>query len=208
MYKLRSMVISRISSIYCLLLVFTFASCSKFWERDDVEKKPDPVPVSMEFDGVYMEEDLPERTRSQFYLRKHSFSYFISMWFTEVGTIRMLVSSDEGFELDRWYNLPTEEAEGVWESFAELEYNKYSNSSLNKDDKKAVSGKVKFTKFKQEGELDYCGEGYCAIGGEFYIVLESKKILANPIRKNTITIKNGKFYVPKSGYWDSRAMED
>ena len=186
-----------------LILAFVSVSCSKLLDLgNDAEKDADPVPVSMEYDGIYMKENLPERTQSQFYLRKHSFSYFLSTYFTEGGLqIRMLISSGEGFELDKWYNLPTAETENIWESFAEIEYDK--GYFPNEEDKKAIAGKVKFTKFKQVGKLNYTGEGYCTIEGEFEITLENNKPL-----ENAIEIKKGKFYVPKSRYWDSRAMED
>lgn len=194
---------NRFRTLLFLILAFVSVSCSKLLDfRNNAEKEPDPVPVSMEYDGIYIKENLPERTHSQFYLRKHSFSYFHSTSFTEGALrIRMLVSSKDGFELDKWYNLPTTETENVWESFAEIEYDK--GYFPNKEDIKATAGKVKFTKFKQEGKLNYTGEGYCTIEGEFEITLENKKP-----SENAIEIKKGKFYVPKSKYWDSRAMED
>lgn len=194
---------NRLRTLLFLILAFVSVSCSKLLDlRNNAEKEPDPVPVSMEYDGINIKENLPERTQSQFYLRKHSFSYFLSTYFTEGGLkIRMLISSGEGFELDKWYNLPTAETENIWESFAEIEYDK--GYFPNEEDKKAIAGKVKFTKFKQEGKLSYTGEGYCIIEGEFEITLENKKP-----SENSIEIKKGKFYVPKSRYWDSRAMED
>lgn len=194
---------NRFRTLLFLILAFVSVSCSKLLDlRNNAEKEPDPVPVSMEYDGIYIKENLPERTHSQFYLRKHSFSYFHSTSFTDGALrIRMLVSSKDGFELDKWYNLPTTETENVWESFAEIEYDK--GYFPNKEDIKATAGKVKFTKFKQEGKLNYTGEGYCTIEGEFEITLENKKP-----SENAIEIKKGKFYVPKSKYWDSRAMED
>ena len=194
---------NRLRTLLFLILAFVSVSCSKLLDLgNDAEKDADPVPVSMEYDGIYMKENLPERTQSQFYLRKHSFSYFHGTYFTEGGLrIRMLISSGIGFELDKWYYLPTAETENIWESFAEIEYNK--GYFPNEEDKKAIAGKVKFTKFKQEGKLNYTGEGYCIIKGEFEITLENKEP-----SKNVIEIKKGKFYVPKSRYWDSRAMED
>ena len=194
---------NRLRTLLFLILAFVSVSCSKLLDLgNDAEKDTDPVPVSMEYDGIYMKENLPERTQSQFYLRKHSFSYFHGTYFTEGGLrIRMLISSGIGFELDKWYYLPTAETENIWESFAEIEYNK--GYFPNEEDKKAIAGKVKFTKFKQEGKLNYTGEGYCIIKGEFEITLENKKP-----SENAIEIKKGKFYVPKSRYWDSRAMED
>ena len=72
-----------------------------------------------------------------------------------------------------------------------------------KEDIKADAGRIKFTKFKQAGKLNLCGEGYCSIKGEFEITFKKQ----NPLGA-TIEIKKGKFYVPKSRYWDSRAMED
>ena len=194
---------NRLRTLLFLILAFVSVSCSKLLDLgNDAEKDADPVPVSMELDGIYIKENLPELTESQFYLRKHSFSYFLSTYFTEGGLqIRMLISSGEGFELDKWYNLPTAETENIWESFAEIEYDK--GYFPNEEDKKAIAGKVKFTKFKQEGKLSYTGEGYCIIKGEFEITLENKKP-----SENAIEIKKGKFYVPKSRYWDSRAMED
>lgn len=183
-------------NILFLLFIFTFSSCLK---HNNAEKGPDPAPVSMEYDGVYMKEDF--NTQSQFYLRKHSFSYFHSTYFTERGLrIKMLISSGEGFELEKWYNLPIAETENIWESFAKIEYDR---GYWDGEDKKATSGKVKFTKFKQEGKLNFIGEGYCTIEGEFEITCEN----TNP-SENTIEIRKGKFYVPKAGYWDSRAMED
>ena len=194
---------NRFRTLLFFILAFVSVSCSKLLDlRNNAEKEPDPVPVSMEYDGIYIKENLPERTQSQFYLRKHSFSYFLGTSFTEGALrIRMLISSGEGFELDKWYNLPTAETENIWESFAEIEYDK--GYFPNEEDKKATAGKVKFTKFKQEGKLNYTGEGYCTIEGEFEITLENKKP-----SENAIEIKKGKFYVPKSKYWDSRAMED
>ena len=186
---------NRLRTLLFLILAFVSVSCSKLLDLgNDAEKDADPVPVSMELDGIYIKENLPERTQSQFYLRKHSFSYFLSTYFTEGGLqIRMLISSGEGFELDKWYNLPTAETENIWESFAEIEYDK--GYFPNEEDKKAIAGKVKFTKFKQEGKLSYTGEGYCIIKGEFEITLENKKP-----SENAIEIKKGKFYVPKSRY--------
>ena len=194
---------NRLRTLLFLILAFVSVSCSKLLDLGNyAEKDADPVPVSMEYDGIYIKENLPERTQSQFYLRKHSFSYFLSTYFTEGGLqIRMLISSGEGFELDKWYNLPTAETENIWESFAEIEYDK--GYFQNEEDKKAIAGKVKFTKFKQKGKLNYTGEGYCTIEGEFEITLENKKP-----SENAVEIKKGKFYVPKSRYWDSRAMED
>ena len=141
---------NRLRTLLFLILAFVSVSCSKLLDLgNDAEKDADPVPVSMEYDGIYIKENLPERTQSQFYLRKHSFSYFLSTYFTEGGLqIRMLISSGEEFELDKWYNLPTAETEDIWESFAEIEYDK--GYFPNEEDKKAIAGKVKFTKFNGE----------------------------------------------------------
>lgn len=189
-------------SILSLILVFAFASCSKILDIvDGADKESDPVLVSMEYDGIRIKEELPKRTKSQFYLRKHSFSYFISTHFSEGAMmLRLLVSSEEGFELDRWYNLPTVETEQVWESFAEIEYDR---AFWDEGSRKATSGKVKFTNFKQDGKVSAFGEGYCTIEGEFEITLEKLHL-----SESAIEITKGKFSVPKSNYWDSRAMED
>ena len=106
-------------------------------------------------------------------------------------SLKMLISSGEGFELNKWYSLPSAESENVWESFAIIK------------GKRAIAGRVLFTEFNQTGDLTFNGEGYCSIRGEFEITLESEES-----SDKSIEIKNGKFYVPKSGYWDSRAMED
>lgn len=193
---------NRIKIILAFALIFTAAGCSKLLDlRNDAKQKAEPVPVSMEYAGIYLKEELPEKTQSQFYLRKHSFSYFIRTYFTEGAlTIRMLISSGEAFEMNKWYELPSAETENIWESFAEIEYD---SGFWEEDDKMAVAGKVRFTKFKQDGRLNYSGEGYCTIEGEFEITLTDQKQ-----KDKVIEIKNGKFLVPKSRYWDSRAMED
>ena len=156
----------------------------------------------MDFDRVHLEVNEADRIHSQFYLRKNSFSYYMRSYFpkNESGgglTLKFLISSGEGFSLNKWYSLPFEETEDVWESFAIIEYDK--GYFPDKENLIAVAGKVKFSELNQEGNLSDTGEGYCAIKGEFEIKLVNKK---------TIEIKNGKFYVPKSDYWDSRASED
>lgn len=185
---------SRVVSILVLIIAFFFSSCSKILGfGQSTEKEPNHIPVSMEYDGVFMEEDNPEWTNSKFYLRKHSFSYYIRTYFTSSGmmSLKMLISSGEGFELNKWYSLPSAESENVWESFAIIK------------GKRAIAGRILFTEFNQTGDLTFNGEGYCSIRGEFEITLESEES-----SDKSIEIKNGKFYVPKSGYWDSRAMED
>ena len=193
---------NRIYLILIFVVVSVSAGCSGLLDlMNKDEKEPDPVPVSMEYDGTYIMEEVPDNTRSQFYLRKHSFSYFIRTYFTEGAlTLRMLVSSGDEFELNKWYDLPSDETENIWESFAEIEYD---SRHWDKEDRMAVAGRVRFTEFDQTGGLNYSGEGYCTIGGEFEITL------SDPARpQKVLEIENGQFLVPKSGYWDSRAMED
>lgn len=194
---------TRAGKILILFLALISPSCSKKLDLgNNATKGQAPVPVSMEYDGVYLEENQPDRTGSRFYLRKHSFSYYIRTYFTEKGiSLKMMISSCEEFELDKWYSLPSAETDDVWESFAQIESDK--GYYPDEKDMKAVTGRVKFTELKQTGNLNYSGEGYCTIGGEFEITLENNKQPDKPIE-----IKNGKFYVPKSNYWDSRAMED
>lgn len=156
----------------------------------------------MKYDGVNVEENQSDKTDSNFYLRKNSFSYYIRTYFTDKRiSLKMLISSGEEFDLDKWYSLPSTKTDDIWESFAIIIYDR--GYYPKEEDIKAVSGRVKFTEFNQTGSLNYSGEGYCAIKGEFEITLENKK---QPDK--TIEIKNGMFYVPKSNYWDSRAMED
>lgn len=195
---------NRFSCILVLFFTLFSASCSKLLDFGNNTKKeePDPIPVSMEYDGVFMEENQPDRTQSKFYLRKHSFSYYIRTYFTEKGiSLKVLISSGEEFEVNKWYSLPSAQSDDVWESFATISYD--SGYYPEEEDIPAVAGRVKFTKVEQTGDLSYCGEGYCTVKGEFEITLENKKHPETPIE-----IKNGKFYVPKSNYWDSRAMED
>ena len=194
---------TRAGSILFLFLALANSSCSKLLGLGkNAEKEPEPVCVSMVFDGVYLEEDQSDMTHSQFYLRKHSFSYFIRTSFPEGRIVlRLLISSGEGFDLNKWYSLPSAETENVWESFGEIEYDSYYHGS--EDDMRAITGRVLFTEFNQTGDLTFSGEGYCTIKGEFEITVANNK---SP--ENTIEIKNGKFYVPRSNYWDSRAMED
>ena len=187
--------------IAAALLVLASASCSKLLDNLSNQKEDEPVsvPVSMEYDGVYFKEDLDERTSSQYYLRKESFSFFISTHFSGAMTLRMLVSSPDGFELDRWYPIPTEETENVWESFAEIEH----NGAIKKTEDIAVSGKIRFTDFEQKGDLKMTGEGYCSIKGEFELTVADTKQ-----QDKTVKITKGSFEVPNSSYWDCRAMED
>lgn len=215
---------NRAKSIILLILAFLSVSCSELLDiviANHLGKESAPASVSMEYDGIYMEAEPKEYIRSQFYLRKHSFSYYLWAHFAE-GALRvsMLISAGEEFELDRWYNLPTAATENIWESFAEVGFD-YSRDKPEKEDKKAVSGRVKFTKFEQIGELNYTGEGYCIVEGEFEITLEGDQPSENAGPPTTpphwsqptvgpqhIEVKNGVFYVSKSKYWDSRAMED
>lgn len=203
MLKLTNNVMNRLGGILVLLLTLISSSCEKlsgFWNNE--EKEPEPIPVSMVFDGVYLEVNQPDRTHSQFYLRKHSFSFFIRTSFPEGRIVlRLLISSGDGFDLNKWYSLPSAETENVWQSFGEIEWDRYYHGS--EDDLRAVTGRVLFTEFNQIGDLNYCGEGYCTIKGEFEITVASNKL-----PENTIEIKNGKFYVPRSNYWDSSAMEE
>ena len=188
---------SRVGSILVLIIALISSSCTKLLGLGQyIEKDPEHIPVSMEYDGVLIEEDDPEWTDSQFYLRKHSFSFYIRTYFRTYFassgiSLKMLISSGEGFELNKWYSLPSAETENVWESFAIIK------------GKKAVGGRVLFTEFSQTGDLTFSGEGYCSVRGVFEITLEK-----NESSDKTIEIKNGKFYIPKSKYWDSRAMED
>lgn len=215
---------NRAKCIILLILAFLSVSCSELLDiviANHLGKESGPASVSMEYDGIYMEAEPKEDIRSQFYLRKHSFSYYLYAHFAEGAlSVRMLISAGEEFELDRWYSLPTAATENIWESFAEVGFD-YSRDKPEKEDKKAVSGRVKFTKFEQIGELNYTGEGYCSVEGEFEITLEGDQPSENAGPPTTpphwsqptvgpqhIEVKNGVFYVSKSKYWDSRAMED
>ena len=100
-------------------------------------KESGPASVSMEYDGIYMEAEPKEYIRSQFYLRKHSFSYYLWAHFAEGAlSVRMLISAGEEFELDRWYSLPTAATENIWESFAEVVF----DYSLDKPEKEDMEG--------------------------------------------------------------------
>lgn len=193
---------NRLYKTIALVALLILTGCSKLLElsNSSSEKEPDPIPVSMVHDGVYIE-DLDSKTRSQFYIRKHSFSYYIRTYFHGVGiSIKLLISSDAEFELDKWYDLPAAETETTWESFARIEYDK---GYYTLDDQMAIAGRVRFTGFKQTGDLNYFGEGYCFVEGEFELSYPDPE---NP--GETIEIEQGKFSVPKSRYWDARAMED
>lgn len=228
------MSMNRAKSIILLILAFLSVSCSELLDiviANHLGKESGPASVSMEYDGIYMEAEPKEYICSQFYLRKHSFSYYLWAHFAEGAlSVGMLISAGEEFELDRWYSLPTAATENIWESFAEVVFD-YSRDKPEKEDKKAVSGRVKFTKFEQIGELNYTGEGYCTVEGEFEITLEGDQPSENAgegdqpsenagpptspphwsqqaVGPQHIEVKNGVFYVSKSKYWDSRAMED
>lgn len=184
---------NRLSRILVFLLILIYTSCSGF-----VTVRESGY-VSMEYDGTYLREDTSDDTKSQFYLRKHSFSYYFREYFHEgKKAIKLLISSGEGFELHRWYSLPSPETADIWESFARIVY----DGAFYKPDEYAISGKVKFTKFEQNGNLSFSGEGYCSIQGEFEITLERKAL------GDTVKITNGQFKIPESKYWDSRQMED
>lgn len=193
---------NRFFKILVLVAILTSAGCSKLMDiRNNSEKEADPIPVSIVYNDIYMTQDLADKTHSQFYQRKHSFSYFIRTYFTDGAlTLRLLISSDKDFVLDQWYALPSAETENVWESFAEIEYDK---GYWNEDDKLATSGRIRFTEFNQTGKLNYSGEGYCSVEGEFEITFADPE---DPDK--TIEITNGTFSVPESRYWDSSAMED
>ena len=187
---------NRVSYILVFFLSLISAGCS------DVINLKEYGYVSMNCDGTDLKSEASDDSPySQFYLRKHSFSYYIRAFFPDGRmSLKLLISSGEEFELYKWYDLPTSKSEDVWESFARLVYDKYYYSY--KDDKNAVSGKVRFTDFEQKGNLNYWGEGYCSITGEFEITFEDNT------SDNTIKIRNGKFHIPESNYWDSRLMED
>ena len=187
---------NRVSYILVFFLTLISAGCS------DVMNVKEYGYISMEYDGTDLIADASEdSTSSQFFLRNYSFSYYIRACFPEGKmSLNLLISSGEEFELFKWYDLPTAASENVWESSARLVYDKYYYSY--KDDKNAVSGKVRFTDFEQKGNLNYWGEGYCSITGEFEITFEDNT------SDNTIKIRNGKFHIPESKYWDSRLMED
>ena len=181
---------NRVGYILVVLLSLISTACSDAIKSDEIKKQYGYV--SMECDGTYLKVDASDNISSQFYLRKHSFSYYVRAYFPEGGKVlKMLISSGEGFELNKWYSLPTPESENVWESFAMIN-----------NDKKAIEGRVRVTQFSQKGNLNFSGEGYCSITGEFDITLEGKT------PGNTIEIKNGKFQISESKYWDSRLMEE
>lgn len=195
---------NRFGGILVLLFTLFYTSCSKQVDfgNDTKKEESESISVSMEYDGVFIEENQPDKTHSQFYLRKHSFSFYINTYFTEKGIVlKMLISSGEEFELNKWYSLPSAKTDDIWESFAIIKFDRgyYPRA----EDILAIAGRVRFSEVEQMGNLSYYGEGYCAIRGEFEITLENKKQPETPIE-----INNGKFYVPKSHYWDSRAMED
>ena len=187
---------NRVGYILVFFLTLIFAGCS------DVINVKEYGYISMECDGTVLIADASEdSTSSQFFLRNHSFSYYIRACFPEGKmSLFLLISSGEEFELFKWYDLPTAVSENVWESSARLEYDKYYYSK--KDDKNAISGRVRFTDFEQTGNLNYWGEGYCSITGEFEITFEDNT------SDSIIKIRNGEFHIPESKYWDSRLMED
>ncbi len=198
------MITRRFTCILGIAFTLLSSSCSKLlsFGNDTRKESSDPIPVSLEYDGVFIEENQPDKTRAQFYLRKHSFSFYIRTYFAEKGiSLKMLMSSGEQFELNKWYSLPSPKTDDIWESFAKIIYDR--GFYPKEEDLPAVDGRVKFTKFEQAGNLSYSGECHCTIQGEFEITFENNKQPEKPIE-----INNGKFYVPKSHYWDSRAMED
>lgn len=202
-------ILYRVGWIPVLLLTLISTSCSKILDlMIKAAEDANPTFVSIEYDGTYWLEDNPDYINSsQFYLRKHSFSYFIRTYFTDGGlTLKMLVSSGEEFELNKWYSLPSEETDNVWESFALVLYDKNFNDGYWDEDKRqAVAGRVRFTELEQKGNLTYFGQGKCTIKGEFELTLET----AEPSGK-AIEIKKGQFSIPypRSNYWDSQAWED
>lgn len=190
---------NRLFKVLLLVVMFLSTGCSDILKsllsKDNPELEPEPVPVSMKYDTVLHETELESSTASQFYLRNHSFSYFCRTYF-KVGdkTLRLFVSSGEGFELNKWYPVPTDETELVWESFGEIKHPKYTE--------KAIQGRVRFVEFQQIGKLNSAGEGYCRIRGEFELTVLDPN---NPAV--TSEVAEGKFYVPKSKYWDTRSVE-
>lgn len=186
-----------------LAMILLTSSCIKILdaiiENQNKKEEPKPAPVSMFYNDVYFSEEDPEKTFAQFYLRKYSFSFFLKTYFADAMELRTLVSSTEEFELNKWYKIPTEETETVWESFCILEH----NGPIKVSDDKALTGKIRFTAFKQDGKLNLTGEGYCSVEGEFEFTLEDVE-KPGKISK----IKEGTFVVPVARYWDSRAMED
>lgn len=193
MSALITLIMNKISNILVFLLILFFTGCTGFTNVRENGY------VSMEYDGTYLRADFSDNTGSQFYLRKHSFSYYVSEYFPEGHKgIKILISSGEEFELYRWYSLPSLETADIWESFAMIRY----DGDLHKANEYAIAGKVMFTELKQNGSLSFTGEGYCSIMGEFEITLERKEL------GDTVKIRNGKFKIPESKYWDSRIMED
>lgn len=190
-------------TIAVLVMILLTSGCTKILdaiiENQNKKEEPKPAPVSMFYNDVYFSEEDPDKTFAQFYLRKHSFSFFLKTYFAGAMELRTLVSSTEKFELDKWYSIPTEETETAWESFGMLEH----NGPIKESDDKALTGKIRFTSFKQDGKLNQTGEGYCSVEGEFEFTLAD---VAKP--GNISKITEGTFTVPKARYWDSRSMEE
>ena len=202
MLNLITKIMNRVTRIIVIVLVFISSGCSKLQNLGTApEKEPEITHVEMEYNGVYMEEDNPERISSKFILRNHSFSFYIrTSLYQRPISLKMLISSGEEFMVNKWYSLPSEETDYVWESFAKLLYDRALPQCK---DIIALAGRVMFTNFEQKGDLDYWGEGYCSIEGIFEITLENKE---EPGKTNEI--KNGKFCISKSRFWDTRALED
>ena len=117
-----------------------------------------------------------------FYQRNSSFSMYMSQNTYDVDNIkdyyylRMMVSSKSPLKLGHRYEIPTEEADGLWESFATFECGQKESGYICK------SGWVSINAMKI-----FANKAWCRISGEFELVLRSVddendeiKIVSNP----------------------------
>ena len=180
--------------ILLIIAVVSFQSCSKIVNTISAVRGEDYV--TMRLDDVLYEQSNSNYIESRFWLRKSSFSFYLNVDFDGTDLV-FNVSSEDKFEYDKWYPIPTEATENAWESFFHLARTEIVTQVYD-----VKTGWVKFTKKADLGRLNMYGQGVCTVNGEFKFTAYQEN---DP--EVIVEITKGKFLIPMASYWDSRAME-
>ena len=160
-----------------------------------VDEMSMPAPVSLIVNALNFSVNEQENTSAQYCSKDASFTFFFATTFPNAFTLRMVIDSEEPFQLNRRYEIPL--AEGGT-SLAGLQ-----NYHFNKNDDYATKGWIEFTNFEKEGGiLTREGEVRCAIEGRFGFTISNNE---NP--EKSIEVTEGSFRIPEAKYCDLRTQK-
>lgn len=178
------------------LAIMTLGGSIKMLNAGDtlvMEEMEMPVPVSLNVNDLQFSVTEQDQTNSQYCSKDDSFTFFFATEFPNAFTLRMVVDSEEPFELNRRYEIPLENG-GM--SLAGLE-----NYAIGKNDDFATAGWIEFTAFEKEGGiLTRDGEVRCAIEGRFGFTVSGNG-------SQPIEVTEGTFRIPEAQYCDLRTTK-